>query len=108
MAEGRDFRENIALASGLTVPEAYAAGMLPYQVIAAVRKTDAITAEECRQAMIDVGASTLLGQDRPQLRFATMEDAEAVRNQLAQRASHGEPVWIITKEVGKVDEWLRQ
>src|SRR5947207_6681780 len=35
-AEGREYRDRIALASGLTVPEAHAAGMLPYQVIPAV------------------------------------------------------------------------
>src|SRR5215813_7448841 len=36
-AEGRDYRDRIALASGLTIPEAHAAGMLPYQIIAAIR-----------------------------------------------------------------------
>src|ERR1043165_6723138 len=39
-AEGREYRDRIALASGLTVPEAQAAGMLPYQVIPALRKGD--------------------------------------------------------------------
>src|SRR5437764_11001146 len=52
-AEGRDWRDRIALASGLTVPEAQAAGMLPYQVIAALRKGDPVTKDECRQALID-------------------------------------------------------
>src|SRR5947209_2333572 len=33
-AEGGDYGDRIALASGLTVPEAHAAGMLLYQVIA--------------------------------------------------------------------------
>src|SRR6266404_1083831 len=37
-AEGAEYRDRIALASGLTVSEAHAAGMLPYQVFAAVRK----------------------------------------------------------------------
>src|SRR5690349_6557412 len=32
MAEGPEYREKIALASGLTVPEAAAAGMLPFQL----------------------------------------------------------------------------
>src|SRR5271165_6789703 len=36
-AEGRDYRDQIALASGLTAPEAHAAGMLPFQVFPAVR-----------------------------------------------------------------------
>src|SRR5712691_9680799 len=60
-AEGREYRDRIALASGLTVPEAQAAGMLPYQVIAAVRKGDPVTADQCCQALIEEGASTLFG-----------------------------------------------
>ena len=62
-AEGREYRDRVALASGLTVPEAHAAGMLPYQVIAAVRKGDPVTAAQCRQALIEQGASTLFGED---------------------------------------------
>src|SRR2546425_6336854 len=48
-AEGPEYRDRIALASGLTMPEAHAAGMLPYQVIAAVRKGDPVTMEQCRK-----------------------------------------------------------
>src|SRR5438093_3274324 len=48
-AEGQDYRDRIALASGLTVPEAHAAGMLPYQVIPAVRKGDPVTTDQCRK-----------------------------------------------------------
>src|SRR5260370_27974203 len=56
-AEGREYRDRIALPSGLTVPEAHAAGMLPYQVIAAVRKGDPVTTDECRETLIKEGAS---------------------------------------------------
>ncbi len=52
LAEGRDYRNRIFLASGLTVPEAHAAGMLPYQIIPALRSSDPVTAEQCRQAML--------------------------------------------------------
>ena len=39
LAEGRGYRDRIALASGLTVPEkAYGAGMLAFQIIPALRK----------------------------------------------------------------------
>src|SRR4030081_3593356 len=55
-AEGREARDRLALASGLTVPEAHAAGMLPYQVIAAVRKGDPVTMDQCRQELIEEGA----------------------------------------------------
>src|SRR6266852_3671443 len=74
-AEGRDYRDRIALASGLTGPEAHAAGRLPYQVIAAVRKADPVTMDQCRKALIEEGASILYGQDNPQLRFSTKEEA---------------------------------
>jgi hypothetical protein len=104
-AEGRESRDRVALASGLTIPEAHAAGMLPYQVIAAVRKGDPVTMEQCRKALIDEGASILFGDDNPQLRFSTEEEAEAARKRLAQRLPNSEPVWVITKEAGTVDDW---
>jgi hypothetical protein len=107
-AEGPDYRDRIALASGLTVPEAHAAGMLPYQVLAAVRKADPVTADQCRRALIDEGASTLFGEDNPQLRFATEEEAEAARQRLAERLPNSEPVWVVTKEVGTVEDWAQR
>jgi hypothetical protein len=107
-AEGREFRDRIALASGLTVPEAHAAGMLPYQVIAAVRKSDLVTRDQARQALIEEGASILLGQDNPQLRFATEGEAEAAQQRLAERLPNSEEVWVITKEVGTVEDWAER
>jgi hypothetical protein len=106
--EGREYAERIALASGLTVPEAHAAGMLPYQVIAAVRKGDPVTKEQCRQALIAEGASILFGEDQPQLRFATEEEAEAARKRLAVKLPNSEEVWVITKEVGTVEDWIQR
>jgi hypothetical protein len=99
-AEGPEFRDRIALASGLTVPEAHAAGWLPYQVIPAVRKSDPVTLDQCRKAMIEEGASLLFGEDNPQLRFATEEEADAARKRLAERLPGSEPIWIVTREVG--------
>jgi hypothetical protein len=104
-AFGRTYRDRIALASGLTFPEAHASGMLPFQIISALRKGDPITLEECRQAMIDEGASTLLSADQPQLRFATQEEAEAARKRLSQRLLGSEPVWVVSQDIGKVDFW---
>lgn len=107
-SEGPNYRERIALASGLTVPEAEAVGMLRFQIITALRKDDAVTIEDCRQAMIDVGASTLIDPDQPQLRFATQEEAEIALKELAKRLPNSEPVWVITQEVGKVNDWLER
>ena len=105
LAEGSGYRQRIALASGLTVPEAYAAGMLPFQIIPALRRGDPVTAEQCRQAMIEEGASTLIEADKPQLRFATEEEAEAARKRLVRRLPSSDQVWVITQEVGKVEDW---
>src|SRR5712691_6325057 len=107
-AEGQEYRDRVALASGLTVPEAHAAGMLPYQVIAAVRRGDPVTMDECRNALIEEGASILFGEDNPQLRFSTEEEAEAARKRLAERLPNSEPVWVITKEVGTVEDWTHR
>ncbi len=102
-AEGTEYRNRIALASGLTVPEAHAAGMLPYQVFPALRKGDPVTPEQCRPALIEEGASVLFGEESPQLRFATEEEAEAARKRLAERLPKSEPIWVITKEVGTIE-----
>jgi hypothetical protein len=99
MAEGPESRDRIALASGLTVPEAHAAGMLPYQIITALRKGDPLTDDQARQAMLDEGGSLLFHPPGVQLRFATGEEAEAARQRLIQRFPGSEDVWIIDREI---------
>lgn len=103
MAEGTESRDRIALASGLTVPEAHAAGMLPFQIIAALRKDDPVTFSQVRQAMLDEGGSLLLHWNRPLLRFATGEEAEAARQRLIQRFPGSDDVWIIDREITAQD-----
>jgi hypothetical protein len=101
-AEGKAFRDRIALAIGFTVPEAVELGLLPFQVITALRPGDAVTLEQCRQAMIEQGASLLIDPAKPQLRFATEEEAEACRQRLIQHLPESEPVWVITKDVARI------
>lgn len=97
-AEGATYRDRVALASGLTVPEAVAAGMLPYQIITAHRASDPVTLEQCRQAALDEGATRLMGPNVPQLRFATEEEANACRARLIARLPQSDDVWLITRE----------
>jgi hypothetical protein len=52
------------------------------------------------------GASTLLAVDKPQLRFATEEEAEAARSRLGRRLPGSEQVWIVTQEAGRVDDFF--
>jgi hypothetical protein len=101
-AEGKDFRDRIALAIGLTVPEAVDLGMLSFQVTTALRKGDPVTLAQCRDAMIAEGASVLLDPNKPQLRFATAEEAEACVRRLSKQLPGSEPVWVITREAARV------
>ncbi len=99
MAEGAASRARIALASGLTVPEAYGAGMLPFQIFPALRKSDPVTPEQARQAMIELGGSTLFGPGTVQLRFPTRDDAMRARANLVERFPGTDDVWAINHDV---------
>jgi hypothetical protein len=104
-AGGRGARDKIALASGLTVPEAAAAGMLPFQVISGRRPSDAVTQEEITEAMVRQGASRLDGKAGLQLRFATEEEAEACRKRLIEDLPASEPIWILHREISSADSF---
>lgn len=95
-------RDRIAIAVGLTVPEAYDSGLLPFQVIPPVRPDDPVTPEDCRNAMIDEGASVLLGASNPQLRFAALEEAEACRQRLTRRLPGSEKTWSIAQDIARI------
>lgn len=100
LAEDREYRDRIALASGLTVREAHNAGMLPFQILLALRDTDPFSHEKCRTAMIAEGASVAGDRDYPVLRFATKEEAEASRSRLIKALGPGsEPIWMITRDM---------
>ena len=103
LAGERDADGRIALASGLTVPEARNSGMLPFAVIPALRKGDPVTPQQCRQAMLDEGASVLLVADKPQLRFATAGQAEAAIRRLDARLAGSEGVWVMTEDMPRAD-----
>jgi hypothetical protein len=96
-ALGDAYRKKIKLALGMTVPEAIEVGLLPFQIIPARRKDGEPSYEEYRSVMIDAGASLLFGEDRPQLRFATIEDAEAAIERLQEILPKSR--WIIAHEV---------
>jgi hypothetical protein len=98
-AEGPEARARIALASGLTVPEAHVAGMLPYQIIPALRRGDPITAEQARQAMLEEGASQLANPPELHLRFPTEEEAQAARQRLIRRFPGSDDIWIVNREI---------
>lgn len=105
-AFGAEFRKKIVLVNGLTVPEAISAGMLPFQIIAGWRKGDPVTLEQCRDAMVQVGASIILDRVRPQLRLATEAEADTAVKALVKLLPGSDPIWIVSRDVGKVDDWI--
>ncbi len=83
----------------MTVLEATAAGMLPYQVLPAIRATDPVNVEDVEAAMVEQGASQLNEEDGLQLRFASREEAEACRLRLIEKLPGSEPIRIISRDV---------
>jgi hypothetical protein len=55
--------------------------------------------------MIAEGASTLTAAEQPQLRLATEHDAAQARRRLIHRLPGSDPVWIITQDVGRIEDW---
>lgn len=102
-SDGRDYRDKVALASGLTVPEAVASGMLPFQIIAARRKEDAVTLDQCKEAELAEGASQLFGSETLQLRFPTEESAEACKRRLIEKLPGSDDIWVVLREVSAQD-----
>jgi hypothetical protein len=99
--EGQAFRDRIALAVGLTFPEARESGLLPFRITPAVRQGDPVTLGQCVEAMTRLGASTLDNPARPLLCFASVDEAEACVRRLRQELPGSEPVWIIQQEVAR-------
>jgi hypothetical protein len=95
--KGKAFRDRITLAIGLTFPEAYELGMLPYRLHPSVRSTDPVTELACNRAMRELGASDLFMPGKPVLRFASEEEAEKARSHLEKQlpGSH----WLLDKDV---------
>jgi hypothetical protein len=99
LAEGAEARNRIALASGLTVPEAHEAGMLPYEIIAALRKGDPLQWFDAANALKAEGGSRLFHPLEVKLLVATQEEAEASRKRLIERFPGTEEVWLINREI---------
>lgn len=101
-AEGRIPGGPSSLVMGLTFPEAYENGMLPFQVVPILRKDDPVNREQCERAMVAEGASLLFVPDHPRLRFAAREDADACVARLVNRLPDSEQVWAVTEEIGQM------
>lgn len=90
---GPERRKEITLALGLTIPEAAAIGLLPFQVVPGRHKAGQPSADEYRQAMVAAGASVLSDAQKPELRCATLDDAQTLIEHLEQALPNSK--WII-------------
>jgi hypothetical protein len=98
---GKASLDRVAVAAGLTVPQAYAAGRLPIQVTTALRTSAPVNLQQCHQAMISLGASTLSNPDRPVLRFGTVQEAEECVQQLVKDLPGSDGLWTVTQDVAR-------
>lgn len=97
-AEGKSYSDQIALVSGLTVPEAHLAGLMPYQVHALVRKSDPVTLEQCIEEMKKEGASLLFDKKVPRLYFTSEEQAQAAVERLKSRLPQSDDIWAVSQD----------
>jgi hypothetical protein len=99
-AKGKEIRDRITLALGLTVPEAAAIGLLPFLLRPAVGASGPRdTNEELREAMLQLGASALKDPEHPELRFAHQEDVDAACAHLKEVLPRTE--WLTYKFVDR-------
>lgn len=98
-ARGEEFADRISLAISMTFPEAAHSGMLPFEVLPLARAGDPVALDECRAAMLELGASRLFGRARPRLLCATHEQAADCVARLVRALPASEPFWDIREQV---------
>jgi len=99
-AEGKEYRERIALPIGLTVREAGESGMLPFWVVYGLQKEDPFTSEQLSAALLERGAKSLPEFPKPVLRFSTRKQAEAAIDLLIAALPGSERNWTIIESFG--------
>jgi hypothetical protein len=91
--------ERVAIATGATLDEAIAMGVLPYWIAITRKRDDPASPEQLREAMIDEGAvETVSGL---QLRFNSLEEAKEAYSRLTAKVPG--PYWAIVHEVSRGD-----
>ncbi len=103
-AEGPETADRLVLINGLTFPEAYDDELLPFEVIALVRRDDKYNVTDCSRAMIEQGASILESSVRPRLWFQTLEQAEQCVARLASSLPGSDNVWAITQSLARTGQ----
>jgi hypothetical protein len=94
-AFGADHAKQIALALGMSGGEAASLGRLAYQIVPARSADDQPLTAKQREAMLRAGSAP--NGDRPDLRFATMDDAGKALDVL--RREDPDTQWIVIHEV---------
>jgi hypothetical protein len=90
-------RARITLALGVTLDEAVGIGLLPFQVIPVRKSQEGPLPKDYHDAMIRLEARPGNGDGEPELRFATLDDAQAGVERLEQILPGSK--WVIKQEV---------
>ena len=93
--------DHVTVSLGLTPAEALSLGYLPYRIVPSLRRTDKVSAQAVREAMKTAGGVLARIGDEPQLRFATLEQAQEAYRTLLGAISL--PIWTLVQESGPSD-----
>jgi len=99
---GEDYRKQITLALGVTGIEAMGIALLPYMVTPSPTRPEEPQDDEYEKVMRASGAGIFFVDDRLQLRFARIEDAEATIEFLQEQLPHSK--WLLMKETFAADD----
>jgi hypothetical protein len=87
--------DHIAVALGLTFPEAEDEWLLPYEIVPNLRAGDPVSLQDCFATMLKLGASTLRDRHRPSLRFPKPDLAKRCVEELTRVLPASNGVWTI-------------
>lgn len=96
-ASGKEFRDRITLATGVTVPEATDLELLPFEVELFPGRHRSADTGRVQWAMVAEGASLLRGEAHPELRFETLADAAAAVERLEESLPGSD--WMVVQSV---------
>lgn len=99
----KEIHDKLINAIGVTPVEALEVGLLPFRITDVPKRGQTVDSQKIEKAIEEERKNTVLGRRFPELRYASLEEAEQARQRL-ERAEQ-DVFWVITQEVGKVSDF---
>ncbi len=103
---GEEERDKVAVPVGYTEEEAVETGILPFAVTPLLRKSDPQELwDQCRVAMLELGATDEWKKGYPRLRLPTINQADLYLEELTRQVPNSEGIWSVSKDLSFGGEW---